>query len=310
MTFTIRAFSASDDIPAWLNLRIRAEAVDQEGSLVDEETLRAQLRLPGHNPSLDRWVIPSPEDPATFVGSALIWLPPDATTVKLNILIDPEWRQRGLGSQLYQHAVERSRALGGKIIQAYVNTKNPQAEAFLRKHGFEREGAYHEMRQPMPERLPTPVWPYGYQVRTYRDVQNLEQLTYAMNVCYEKLWGHQEVSAEQMASWLPEFNQDGLFLVYSPSGKVVGISRVEPNAERTSHNGVPTGYFDAPGFHHHHRRMDLYRALLITGIRWLKDQDVRIVEMESWGDKQEILNLYQDLGFEVVRKLVSYVHPL
>jgi len=187
---------------------------------------------------------------------------------------------------------------------------NPAFEAFLENHGFERKGAYHEMRQTIPTHLPTAVWPYGYQLRTYAEVQDISTLTYAMNVCYEGLWGHQEVSQEQMASWLPEFNQQGLFLLYSPSGKVVGISRVEPSPERSTKNDKPTGYIDAPGLHHHHRRMDLYRAFLLNDMHWLQDQGQQLVEMESWGDKQEILNLYHDLGFKVIRKLVSYEHPL
>jgi len=310
MIFKIRSFSPAEDIPALVQLRGEAEVVDQEGNQADEEALRAQLRLPGHDPQQDRWVIPDPKNPAALIGSALVWLPPDTTTVQLGILIHPDWRRQGLGSRLYDRAVERGRILGGQFVQAYVNTKNPSAEAFLHKHGFEREGAYHEMRQSMPARLPTPVWPYGYQVRTYAEVQDLGILTYAMNVCYEGFWGHHEVSEEQMASWLPDFNQEGLFLVSSSSGKTVGISRVEPNAERSAHNDAPTGYIDAPGLHHHHRRMDLYRALLMTGMHWLQDQGQQIVEMESWGDKLEILNLYQDMGFRIIRRLVSYHLPL
>ena len=61
MTFLIRPFSATSDVPALLRLRSEAEAVDQEGSMLDEETLLAQLRLPGHDPSQDRWVIRTQE---------------------------------------------------------------------------------------------------------------------------------------------------------------------------------------------------------------------------------------------------------
>ena len=101
-----------------------------------------------------------------------------------------------------------------------------------------------------------------------------------MNVCYEGLWGHEEVSEAQMASWLPEFNPESLFLVYSPSGKAVGISRVDIDERRCSENGLPTGYIDAPGFHHHHRRIDLYRALLLTGMQWLQKKEMKLVEMD------------------------------
>lgn len=306
MTFDMRPFSSQQDILPLLRLRTEAEAVDQEGNRADEEGLRAQLRLPGHNPSQDRWVIPSPNDPNMLIGSCLVWLPPDSSIVKLNILIHPDWRRQGLGSLLLDRALARSRALEGKFLQAYANLKNPSGEMFLIKNGFQRQGAYLEFQQRIPDRLPSPVWPYGYQLRTYAEVQDLTALTYAMNVCYQGLWGHHEVSETQMASWLPEFDLQGLFLVYSPSGKLVGISRAELSEKRSRRNNLPTGYIDAPGFHHHHRRMDLYRAMLLHSIHWLKEQGQEIAEMESWGDKLEILNLYRDMGFETLKTLVSY----
>jgi ribosomal protein S18 acetylase RimI-like enzyme len=87
---------------------------------------------------------------------------------------------------------------------------------------------------------------------------------------------------------------------------VIGISRVEPSPERTQKNGVPTGYIDAPGIVPQHRRLDLYRALVLTGIRWLHEQSQILVEMESWGDKLEVLKMYRELGFKDIRQLVCY----
>jgi ribosomal protein S18 acetylase RimI-like enzyme len=113
-----------------------------------------------------------------------------------------------------------------------------------------------------------------------------------------------------MASWLPGINQQGLFLVFSEKGRVVGISRTEPSPERTQKNGLPTGYIDAPGVVPQHRRLDLYRALVLTGIRWLYDQRQVIIEMESWGDKQEVLKMYRELGFVDMRQLVCYQRVL
>jgi len=147
-------------------------------------------------------------------------------------------------------------------------------------------------------------------VRPYSEVQDIALLTQAMNLSYIPLWGHQEVSEDEMASWLPGFNQQGLFLVFSEKGRVVGISRTEPSPERTQKNGLPTGYIDAPGVVPQHRRLDLYRALVLTGIRWLYDQRQVIIEMESWGDKQEVLEMYRELGFVDMRQLVCYQREL
>jgi ribosomal protein S18 acetylase RimI-like enzyme len=147
-------------------------------------------------------------------------------------------------------------------------------------------------------------------MRPYSEVQDISILTQAMNLCYIPLWGHHEVSENEMDSWLPKFNQQGLFLVFSEKGRVVGISRVEPSPERTQKNGIPTGYIDAPGIVPQHRRLDLFRALVLTGIRWLHEQGQALVEMESWGDKLEVLNMYRELGFQDLRQMVCYQKEL
>jgi ribosomal protein S18 acetylase RimI-like enzyme len=180
-----------------------------------------------------------------------------------------------------------------------------QHPKFLEKHGFVR-GAYTELRINKDVRLPPVVWPYGYTLRPYTEVQDMSILTQAMNLCYIPLWGHQEVSQDDVASWLPDFDQNGLFLVFSEKGRVIGISRVELSPERSQINGKPTGYIDAPGIVPQHRRLDLYRALVLTGVRWLRDQGQSLVEMESWGDKLEVLKMYRELGFKDLRQLVCY----
>lgn len=306
MALIIREFSKETDIPGLLQLFGEAEAVDHVGYLEDVDSLNQQLSLTGDDPNHVRWVMPHPDDPAKFLGFAVYWMHPEKKTARFDLLIHPDWRRQGLGTQLTTTIIENCHNMGGIFLEVSVDTKIPSSEAYLQKAGFQPQGSYHEMRKMIPARLPTPVWPYGYQVRTYAEVQDITALTYAMNVSYEGLWGHQEVTEDQMSSWLQHFRQDSLFLVYSPSGKLVGISRVDIDKARSMKNDIPTGYIDAPGFHHHHRRMDLYRALLLQGMHWLQNQNQEMVEMESWGEKKEILNLYLDMGFETIRTRVTY----
>jgi mycothiol synthase len=308
--FTIRPFSPEEDIPRLLRLRAEAEAVDQEGSETNEEALRAQLELPGHDPLQDRWVIDSPKDWQQIVGYGLVWVAPGAESAEINILVHPDWRRQGLGQALLSRIQERAEALGAALLHTFAHEKNPAAGPFLREHTFQSEGAYTELRIPADVHLPMPIWPYGYQLRTYAEVQDLSLLTQAMNYCYEGLWGHHEVSEAQMAEWLPGFNPESLFLVFSARGRLVGISRVEVSAERTARNGLPTGYIDAPGIVPPHRRDDLFRAMAITGIRWLHGQNQALVEMESWGDRPTTLRVYHELGFQTLKRLISYKKPL
>jgi ribosomal protein S18 acetylase RimI-like enzyme len=59
-----------------------------------------------------------------------------------------------------------------------------------------------------------------------------------------------------------------------------------------------------------HRRLDLYRALVLTGISWLRQQQQLIIELESWGDKLEVLKMYRELGFEDIRQLLCFQREL
>jgi mycothiol synthase len=306
----IRSFKPDQDIPGLLALYAQVRSVDLVGDEVTEQALLEQLNSPGHDPNNDRWVVEAQGLPPTLVGSALIQSLQMVDYSEANILVHPSWRRQGIGSELLARIVSRVQQLDADGIQIYADSRLPGSSAFLQKHSFNAVGAYTEMQLTEGHRLPPVIWPYGYSMRPYSEVKDLAILTQAMNLCYIPLWGHRDVSEEEMASWLPYFNPESIFLVFSEKGRVVGISRVENSPERSHKNGVPTGFIDAPGVVPQHRRLDLYRALVLTGINWLYQQGQSIVEMESWGDKLEVLKMYRELGFEDIRQLVCYRYDL
>lgn len=305
-----RTYDPAADLPRLLRLRQASETADQDLTPNPEETLRAQLSLPGHDPARDRRVVPDPADPDELIAYNLVYLPPAEQTAQANVLVHPAWRQKGIGSALLQQAIEHARTLGASRISLYANARHPASAAFLRQHGFSPAGAYTELRAAGDLSLPPIVFPYGYQLRTYAQVNDLATLTQAMNEAYQFLPGHHIVSQEQMAEWLPAFDPHGLFLVFSEKNRPVGISRVEMSAGRSARNQAPTGYIDAPGISSPHRRLDLYRALLLTGIQYLQSQAPAWIELESWGDTQAVLGLYQEMGFEILRQVLTFTRPL
>jgi len=306
----VRSFSAEADIHRLLRLYEAAEACDQSGRMISEEDLVAQLSLPGHDPLEDRWVIGDPNNPSALIGSALIHLSPGSETAQANIIVHPDWRRHGLGDVLLSHVITRAHQLNASAIHVYAHTHQKDSLGFLHDHGFLALGAHTELRLAADVRLPPVIWPFGYTLRPYSQVMDSSLLTQAFNLSYIPLWGHQEVSEDEVSSWLPNFNHQGLFLVFSEKGRVIGICRTEPSPDRSQINGVPTGYIDAPGIVPQHRRLDLYRALVLTGIRWLRDQGCSLVEMESWGDKLEVLKMYRELGFTDLRQQLCYQFTL
>jgi ribosomal protein S18 acetylase RimI-like enzyme len=189
-------------------------------------------------------------------------------------------------------------------MQIFTSASHPHAPGFLQKRGFIAQGAYTELRLSEGIHLPPIIWPFGYTMRPYADVGDISLLTEVLNLAYIPLWGHHAVSQEEITSWLTDLNPDGIFLVFSEN------SRAEQSPERSLKNGLPTGYIDAPGIVPQHRRLDLYRALMLTSIAWLHQQGQSEVEMESWGDKLEVLKMYRELGFKDIRQLVCYQFDL
>lgn len=310
MSFVIRPFAEEDDLPRLLRLHLETKSADPNSDEDGEAQLRAELGLPNHQPGRDGWVAEAPGNPEQLAGYALIQIAPGQETAKIYVMVHPAWRKQGLGKELLRRALEQSSQRGARCVQTQASPQHSAAIAFLRQNGFVPLGVYTELRAAGDLRLPSPAWPYGYALRTYAQTPDPAVLAQAINQCYQGLWGHREVSQEELTTWLPKSNWDGLFLVSSPSGKTVGICRAEPNPERSKRNGVPTGYIDAPGLTHHHRRVDLYRALLITAVRWLQSQGQKLIEMESWGDKSEVIQMYQEMGFQILRQITAYQRDL
>lgn len=71
-----------------------------------------------------------------------------------SVAVLPEYRQRGLGTQLVRHAEERLRALGCPKINLQILVDNAAVQAFYRKLGYETEPRI-SMGKKLPENLPS-----------------------------------------------------------------------------------------------------------------------------------------------------------
>ena len=81
---------------------------------------------------------------------------------------------------------------------------------------------------------------------------------------------------------------------------------MERSEQRSARNSLPTGYTDAPGIVPEQRGQGLYLPLLLTAMRWLRDQNCDFMKLESWSDDQDTLALYHNAGFETLRQETSY----
>ena len=191
MPFPYRNFNPETDFGPMVRLRQEAEAHDQTGEPVTEQALSAQLELPDHQPERDRWIIPHPAEPERLIGYAMTWFRPVTSKAYLELVIHPGWRRQGLGTSLLAQACQHARSLGATRISVFASQSHPGPGLFLQRNGFNPQGAYTGLAGPLPEDLPSPDWPAGWQVRPYSQNPDVEQLARAMTDCYDGHMGPQ-----------------------------------------------------------------------------------------------------------------------
>ena len=162
--------------------------------------------------------------------------------------------------------IAAAREAGAELLWAHANDD-------LSRFGLRRAGRYVRMHC---DAVP---------VRNRGEPPLLEERDYAevLAAAYSGLWGHKHVSP------LEQPPEDAV-VVGVP---VVGLCRVWP-----AHRLI-----DAPGVLPPARAADAYASLLLYACAVL---GAGPAELESWGDSDDVLEAYEDLGFDVVESVTGW----
>jgi ribosomal protein S18 acetylase RimI-like enzyme len=306
MPYTFRHFEPENDMFRLVRLYREVEAHDHDGKDTGEARLREMFALAGHDPREDSWIVEVPGENDELIAFCGVWKAPGSEQADIAGMVHPTWRRKSIGRVLMSRILVRARALGARSVNVYTEARNEPSIAFLLEHRFQPVGAYTLLRAPGDLPVEAPAWPPGFQVRSYAAVQDLPLLTASLNSCYDGLWGHSPSTEEQVKQSLVEWEPEGVLLVFDTGGEVAGVCRARLDRELTAKHGAPTGYVDAPGVVPWRRLQGLYMPLLLTALQYLRPQHPATIELESWGDDVQNLELYQQAGFEVARKSVLY----
>lgn len=306
LPYQFRHFDPSEDLPRVARLYAEAAAADGDGSDMTEARLRERMALPGHDPAQDCWVVESPGDADELIGFSGVWRAATEERADISGVVHPEWRRKGIGRILLSRTLVRARALGAKQADAYSEARNEPGRAFLLEHRFLPVAAYTLMRARGTIPTSAPVWPAGFSVRSFDAVLDLSVLAQAMNSSYDGLWGHNPVTEAELGEQLREWPPEGIFLVFDAGGEVAGVCRGMISARLSTQRGEMTGTVDAPGVIPWRRRHGLYLPLLLTAVQYLRAQHPAAIELESWGDADREMAVYQQAGFAIARQSIAY----
>ena len=221
-----------------------------------------------------------------------------------HVVVHPAWRRQGLGRELMTRVLERAREQGNAYVFSQTDDHVPAGGAFLRGLGFAPVSTWVQMRAPADLALLPPELPPGYAVRSYDAIDDPVLLTEALNRGFTGHWENRERLLEDIEHRLEgaRVRPDGIFVAFSADGDVAGVCWCSFDVEQNALRGEQVGHIDSLGVSPEHRRRGLGRALLLTGMRWLRAQGQGAIELEAVGNNDLALPLYYSAGYTVRRQ--------
>lgn len=108
---------------------------------------------------------------------------------RLEFLVHPEWRGRGVGTQLLDRGLERCVALGCAFARTWAYGDLPRTVGWLERRGFQSERVLYRLERTGPP-VPAPTWERGWEVRGFRpeDAQPWHELHCSLQSDPTRAW--------------------------------------------------------------------------------------------------------------------------
>ncbi len=228
-----------------------------------------------------------------MIGRAGVRPPTDGGFSFGAVEVHPDYRNRGVGRALYDLVEQQARMWRAKTLLIEGNQSHTLLREFLERRGFEFDRYSWEMLLPAQHPILAAQLPESITIRTFVAGQDEKLYQYLLNAPFADHFAFDEVSFDQVLYIIeqPGFNADGIFFAFAgtePAGICTAI--VHPNAESE-------GWIEDLAVMPAYRRGGVGRALLLTGVNWLR-QRVSNIKLGVEGKNEKALPLYTSVGFE------------
>ena len=300
-SLTVRSFR-EEDFPAYVELLNAASAHEGKVERTTEAEQREYAALYTINLNEDRMVIKHPNTP-TLIAACDVWRISDTPSAASTLLVHPGWRRRGLGSKLLQAGIQHAISLNATALDAFALPEQGEIRSFLECHNFKIAGFYRDMTL-ADKLLPKPNLG-SYTVRTLDQLEGdegdkIDLLLEAANHFWGDLWGHQTLSGAEGRKTVQDYvlshhEPEAMFFLFDGES-YIGHDRVNVSE---GEDGAKVGHAGVPGLLPAYRSPDLYRELALVGLNWLRARGCGDIKLSSWGDSEETVRAFENLGFTI-----------
>jgi mycothiol synthase len=230
----------------------------------------------------------------------------------------PEWRHRGIGTALLAHNIEKSRELAAthdtdrpRILGSWTSDRMVDAQAILRKAGFEPVRWFFEMTRDLSQPIPDVPMPDGLEVREVTEDQ-LRQIWTADVEAFRDHWGGFDDSEDNYQRFLTRPSHDpSLWVIAWDGDEVAGGVINAIDAEENEQLGVKRGWLHSVFTRRAWRKRGLANALIARSLVKIRDRgmDTGILGVDA-ANPTGALGLYERNGFVVLERSTAWRRPL
>lgn len=287
LTISVATELSGTEIDSVLRLVADAEAADQIRALNEAALLRLRRTHP-----TTRHVLVSEQD--ELVGYAQ--LESGAEWSAGQLVVSPDHRREGVGTQLLQRLIMESTS----PLRIWAMGDNAAAQALAATAGMARRRELLIMGRRLDDELPEPAVPSGVQIRAFVPGQDEREWLLVNAAAFAN---HPEQALIDLADLKdrmaePWFNPDGFF-VATRQGAMIGFHWTKQHQDQLGEVYVlgVAPWMSGQG---------LGKALLLTGLRWLRQQGCSRVMLYVEADHRAAIELYLTYGFTTASRDVMY----
>jgi mycothiol synthase len=225
---------------------------------------------------------------------------------RLDGVVDPAWRRRGIGRTLMAENERRARELAAienpasPIFGSWSWDSQAGDVALLEAFGFERKRWFFDMVRPTLDEIADVPLPEGLEVRPI-DGSLARRVWDADVEAFEDHWGGFDSSEEHLQRWLASPRTDlSIWVVAFDGDEVAGGVLNTIDAEQNAALGLQRGWLSSVFTRRAWRRRGLATALIARSLEVLRERGQTSAALGVDADNPSgALGLYEGLGFEV-----------
>jgi mycothiol synthase len=231
--------------------------------------------------------------------------------------LDPEFGGRGIGGAMLAWNEARLRDIAThhepaeSFLEAWAADANLAATALVRAAGYVPLTYMAEMVRASVEDLPDHPLPEGLEIRPVRD-EDIRTIWEADVEAFRDHWGSVEQTDEDYERFIAfPYHEPALWKIAWDDEGVAGQVKSFINTAENEAHGRQRGWTESISTSRRWRRRGVAKALIVESIRELAGRGMTEVALGVHTENPNgAYQLYESLGYEVVRTWTTYRKPL